>query len=71
MKDPRIKDLGDPKNMPFDVKPMVYGGFQVLVDARSIGERHKELQMSHPKACSYGYKAQALPDRLSHTRRRP
>ena len=33
MKDPRIKDLGDPKNMPFDVKPMVYGEFQVLVDA--------------------------------------
>jgi len=22
----------DPKNMPFDVKRMVYGGFKVLVD---------------------------------------
>jgi uncharacterized protein YbaA (DUF1428 family) len=32
MKDRRIDDLGDPKNMPFDVKPMVYSGFQVLVD---------------------------------------
>jgi uncharacterized protein YbaA (DUF1428 family) len=33
MKDPRIKDMGDPKNMPFDVKRMAYGGFKVLVDA--------------------------------------
>ncbi|HKC96196.1 MAG TPA: DUF1428 domain-containing protein, partial [Nitrospira sp.] len=32
MKDPRIKDMGDPKNMPFDVKRMNYGGFKVLVD---------------------------------------
>jgi uncharacterized protein YbaA (DUF1428 family) len=34
MKDPRIKEMGDPKDMPFDVKRMVYGGFKVLVDAR-------------------------------------
>jgi len=33
MKDPRIKDMGDPKDMPFDVKRMVYGGFKILVDA--------------------------------------
>jgi uncharacterized protein YbaA (DUF1428 family) len=33
MKDPRIKDMGDPKDMPFHVKRMVYGGFKVLVDA--------------------------------------
>jgi uncharacterized protein YbaA (DUF1428 family) len=33
MKDPRIKDMCDPKAMPFDVKRMVYGGFQVLVEA--------------------------------------
>ena len=33
MKDPRLKDMGDPKNMPFDVKRMNYGGFKVLVDA--------------------------------------
>jgi uncharacterized protein YbaA (DUF1428 family) len=33
MKDPRIKDMGDQKAMPFDVKRMVYGGFKVLVDA--------------------------------------
>jgi uncharacterized protein YbaA (DUF1428 family) len=33
MKDPRIKEMGDPKDMPFDVKRMVYGGFKVLVDA--------------------------------------
>ena len=33
MKDPRITGMCDPKNMPFDVKRMVYGGFRVLVDA--------------------------------------
>ncbi len=33
MKDPRIKDMCDEKSMPFDVKRMVYGGFNVLVDA--------------------------------------
>jgi uncharacterized protein YbaA (DUF1428 family) len=33
MKDPRIKSMCDPKNMPFDVKRMVYGGFKVLVDS--------------------------------------
>lgn len=32
MKDPRIADLCDPKDMPFDVKRMAYGGFKVLVD---------------------------------------
>lgn len=32
MKDPRIKDMCDPKAMPFDVKRMAYGGFKVLVD---------------------------------------
>ena len=32
MKDPRIASM-DPKSMPFDVKRMVYGGFEVLVDA--------------------------------------
>ena len=33
MKDPRLAKMCDPKNMPFDVKRMVYGGFTVLVDA--------------------------------------
>jgi uncharacterized protein YbaA (DUF1428 family) len=33
MKDPRIKDMCDPKDMPFNVKRMTYGGFKVLVDA--------------------------------------
>jgi uncharacterized protein YbaA (DUF1428 family) len=33
MKDPRIANMCDPKDMPFDVKRMVYGGFKVLVDA--------------------------------------
>jgi uncharacterized protein YbaA (DUF1428 family) len=33
MKDPRISAMGDPKDMPFDAKRMVYGGFKVLVDA--------------------------------------
>lgn len=32
MKDPRIQNMCDPKDMPFDVKRMVYGGFKVLVD---------------------------------------
>lgn len=33
IKDPRMAKLCDPKDMPFDVKRMVYGGFKVLVDA--------------------------------------
>ena len=33
MKDPRIAEIGDPKDMPFDCKRMSYGGFKVLVDA--------------------------------------
>jgi uncharacterized protein YbaA (DUF1428 family) len=32
MKDPRLADMMDPKDMPFDGKRMVYGGFEVLVD---------------------------------------
>ena len=35
MKDPRLADSMDPKSMPFDVKRMVYGGFNVLVDETS------------------------------------
>ena len=31
MKDPRVAKM--PKEMPFDMKRMVYGGFRVLVDA--------------------------------------
>ena len=33
MKDPRIHEMCDPKDMPFDAKRMVYGGFKVLVEA--------------------------------------
>ena len=33
MKDPRIRECCDTKNMPFDCKRMCYGGFKVLVDA--------------------------------------
>jgi uncharacterized protein YbaA (DUF1428 family) len=33
MKDSRITGMCDPKDMPFDVKRMVYGGFKVLIDA--------------------------------------
>ena len=33
LKDPRIRDMCDPKDMPFDVKRMAYGGFKVLVGA--------------------------------------
>lgn len=31
MKDPRIATMCDPKNMPFDVKRMAYGGFASMV----------------------------------------
>lgn len=31
MADPRLKDMCDPENSPFDVKRMTYGGFSVLV----------------------------------------
>ena len=33
MKDPRIAALCDPKNMPFDAKRMLYGGFKTIVEA--------------------------------------
>lgn len=32
MKDPRIKAICNPKDVPFDVGRMVYGGFKVIVD---------------------------------------
>ena len=31
MADPRLKDMMDPKAMPFDAKRMFWGGFKVLV----------------------------------------
>jgi len=31
MKDPRIADMCDPKNSPFDFTRMLYGGFKVMV----------------------------------------
>lgn len=34
MNDPRIHAICDPKDMPFDVKRMAYGGFKVLVDSK-------------------------------------
>ena len=33
MKDSRIAGYSDPKRMPFDTKRMVYGGFEVFVEA--------------------------------------
>ena len=33
MKDPRLANMMDPKDMPFDAKRMVFGGFKVLVQA--------------------------------------
>ncbi|MBX3357853.1 MAG: DUF1428 domain-containing protein [Phycisphaeraceae bacterium] len=33
MKDPRLTALCNPKNTPFDVKRMMYGGFEVIVEA--------------------------------------
>jgi uncharacterized protein YbaA (DUF1428 family) len=33
MKDPRLASMMDSKAMPFDVKRMAYGGFEVIVQA--------------------------------------
>jgi uncharacterized protein YbaA (DUF1428 family) len=33
MKDPRIAKMMNPKDTPFEVKRMAYGGFKVIVDA--------------------------------------
>ena len=32
MEDPRLKDMMDPKDMPFDGKRMFWGGFKTLVE---------------------------------------
>ncbi|MBE0542097.1 MAG: DUF1428 domain-containing protein [Verrucomicrobia bacterium] len=32
MKDPRIAGMCDPKDMPFDCKRMLYGGFKAIVE---------------------------------------
>ena len=32
MKDPRLADMMDPMEMPFDGKRMIWGGFEVIVD---------------------------------------
>lgn len=32
MKDPRISGMCDPKDMPFDCKRMLYGGFKTIVE---------------------------------------
>ena len=36
MEDPRLKDMMAGKDMPFDGKRMIYGGFETLVDARRL-----------------------------------
>ena len=33
MKDPRMSEMCDPANPPFDVKRMLYGGFRIIVSA--------------------------------------
>jgi uncharacterized protein YbaA (DUF1428 family) len=33
MKDPRLAEMMDPKNMPFDGKRMIWGGFKTMVEA--------------------------------------
>jgi uncharacterized protein YbaA (DUF1428 family) len=33
MKDKRLKDMMDPKDMPFDAKRMIFGGFKTIVEA--------------------------------------
>ena len=32
MKDPRLSEMMDPNDMPFDIKRMVYGGFTIDVE---------------------------------------
>ena len=32
MKDPRLADMMSPKDMPFDGKRMIYGGFKTMVE---------------------------------------
>ena len=32
MKDPRLADMMDPSQMPFDGKRLIFGGFKVLLD---------------------------------------
>ncbi len=32
MGDPRLSEMMDPKNMPFDMKRMIYGGFKSIVE---------------------------------------
>jgi uncharacterized protein YbaA (DUF1428 family) len=31
MRDPRLADMMDPKNVPFDGKRMIWGGFKVAI----------------------------------------
>ena len=33
MEDPRLADIMDPKNVPFDAKRMFWGGFKPIVQA--------------------------------------
>ncbi|MGZ5065812.1 MAG: DUF1428 domain-containing protein [Usitatibacter sp.] len=33
MKDPRLADMMDLKTLPFDAKRMIYGGFELFLDA--------------------------------------
>ena len=35
MADPRLKDMMDPKAMPFDSKRMVFGGFKMVVSFKT------------------------------------
>jgi uncharacterized protein YbaA (DUF1428 family) len=34
MKDPRVAEMCDPKDMPFDGARMLYGGFKTIVEAK-------------------------------------
>ena len=41
MEDPRLEEMMDPKNLPFDGMRMFFGGFRTIVEVpeRSIGGR--------------------------------
>jgi uncharacterized protein YbaA (DUF1428 family) len=41
MKDPRLKDMCDPKALPFDGRRMFWGGFKSIVEASTEGQRRK------------------------------
>ena len=53
MKDPRITEMCSPEDMPFDVKRMVYGGFNILVDGQKKSSKVGRKRSSKEKSTNY------------------